>query len=104
MPHVLPPRRLIVLAGPEAWGKQRAAELSSRSGLQDQQITWLEPEGDACGLLGQERAMLVLDTYHGLNPDVFGRVSGLIQAGGALLLICPPQICTAPVESRCSDL
>lgn len=90
MPHALPPRRLIVLAGPRAWGKQRAVALGSRSGLQDQQITWLEPEDDASGLLGQERAMLVLDTYHGLNPDVFGRVSGLIQAGGALLLICPP--------------
>lgn len=33
--------------------------------------------------------MVVVDCYPGLNPDLIGRVSGLVQSGGALLLICP---------------
>lgn len=89
MPNKLTPRRLIILAGPQAWGRQTATDLISNSGLHGAQHLWLEAADKALGFLGQERALVILDAYLGLNPDVFGRVSGLVQAGGALLVICP---------------
>jgi len=89
MPDTLPPRRLIVLTGPQDRGKQVANELITRSQLQAEQTLWLKPQDTALEVLGQEYALVVMDTYHGLNPDVFGRVSGLVQAGGALLILSP---------------
>lgn len=89
MPDKLTPRRLILLAGTQAWGEQTALELINRSGLRAEQSLWLTPDDNALNFLGQDRALVVIDTYHGLNPDVFGRVSGLVQAGGVLLLLCP---------------
>jgi tRNA(Met) cytidine acetyltransferase len=89
MPPTLPPRRLILLAGPQDWGKQVVTDLITSSQLQESQYFWLEPEDKSFGLLGQDRALVIIDAYLGLNPDVIGRVSGLVQAGGALVLICP---------------
>ena len=89
MPDKLISRRLILLSGTQAWGEQAALELINRSGLRAEQSLWLAPADNALNFLGQDRALVTIDTYHGLNPDVFGRVSGLVQAGGALLLICP---------------
>jgi tRNA(Met) cytidine acetyltransferase len=89
MPDKLTPRRLILLAGTQAWGEKTALDLINRSGLRSEQTLYLTPGDNALRFLGQERSLVVIDTYHGLNPDVFGRVSGLVQAGGALLLCCP---------------
>lgn len=89
MTNTLTPRRLIILAGPQAWGRQTATDLISNSGLRKAQHLWLDAADRALGVLGQERALVITDAYLGLNPDVFGRVSGLVQAGGALLVICP---------------
>ncbi len=89
MPNKLTPRRLIFLTGPRDQGKQTASALIRNSGLRRAQCLWLEAGDKAFGILGQERALVVIDAYLGFNPDVFGRVSGLVQAGGALLVICP---------------
>ncbi len=86
---MLTPRRLILLAGPRAWGTQTASELISSSKLREAQHLWLEPGDKALGVLGQERALVIINAYLGMNPDVIGRVSGLVQAGGALMMICP---------------
>ena len=89
MPDKLIPRRLILLSGTQAWGKETALELANRSGLRAEQVLMLSPDDNALGHLGQDRALVIIDTHNGLNPDVIGRASGLVQAGGALLLISP---------------
>ncbi len=42
MPNKLTPRRLIILAGPQAWGRQTATDLISNSGLRRAQYLRLE--------------------------------------------------------------
>ena len=61
-------RRLILFCGPQPWGKQAASRLISSSKLPADQIYWHQPDDDAFDLLGQDRAIAVVDTYQGLHP------------------------------------
>jgi len=40
--------------------------------------------------LGREVSAVVFDAHSGFDPDAFGAVSGMIRAGGWLLLLTPP--------------
>ena len=40
-------------------------------------------------LLGSESAIVVVDLFHGLNPDVLCIASGLVRSGGLLVLLSP---------------
>ncbi len=82
-------RRLIVFAGPEAWGLDSAKSLIAQSGLSDAQLLWCSAQTKQSSSLGQEYCAVIINAYSGLNPDTVGRVSGTIIAGGALILVCP---------------
>lgn len=41
-------------------------------------------------LLGTEADTVIIDAHTGLDPNALGAVSGIIRAGGLLILLCPP--------------
>lgn len=84
-----PSRRLILFSGPEDWGLKAVRELIDRSGLKEKDLCWPEKNDAAMASLGQDYSLAVINAYQGLNPDVFGRLSGTVLAGGAVLIICP---------------
>ena len=89
MTALLPDRRLMLFCGPETWGEKAVKKLIANSALCDDQIYWHQAEENALSILGQDRTIVVINAYHGLDPDIVGRTSGTIIAGGALLIICP---------------
>ncbi len=89
MKALLAARRLMLFCGPETWGEKAAHKLITTSALRDDQIYWHKAEENALGILGQDRGIVVINAYQSLAPDVVGRTSGTIVAGGALVIICP---------------
>ena len=85
----LAPRRLILMCGAQSWGIEATRQLITASELRETQVYWRQPAQSALDILGQDIALVVIDIYQRLNPDVMGRASGAIVAGGALVLICP---------------
>ncbi|MCK5923430.1 MAG: DUF1726 domain-containing protein, partial [Methylococcales bacterium] len=83
------PRRLVVFAGPQDWGTQSAQALISISEISEDSVVYLSTRPAPSKLLGQDKSVLVIDAFDGLNPDVVGQASGTIIAGGALVIICP---------------
>lgn len=86
-------RRLLLLAGEQAWAEHQALALGDPQGL------WLgEAQGADHALpikqfktaLGQEYPTVVFNAFSGLHPDALGAVAGTVQAGGLLILLCPP--------------
>ena len=91
-------RRLLVLAGEQDWSISQALLLTHA----EPNALWL---GDtfACPptvnatpinkfktVLGQEYQLVVVNAFSGLHPDALGAVAGTLQAGGVLILLCPP--------------
>ena len=85
----LPSRRLILISGPRDAGMNIAGKLISKSGLEERDIYRSQANDSALDTLGQDFSLLIIDAYAGLNPDLVGRVSGTLRAGGALLIIRP---------------
>lgn len=91
-------RAALVLSGSPSWARQLAAQITAS--LPVLQGVWISdsapPEVEAMSfdqattLLGQEREILVYDAFAGFDPDAFGAVSGIVRAGGLLLLLTPP--------------
>lgn len=91
-------RRLLVLAGEQDWATHQALQL----GAAERDLLWLgeplpnSPSVNATPInkfktvLGQEYAIVVVNAFSGLHPDALGAVSGTLQAGGILILLCPP--------------
>lgn len=79
----------MLFCGLENWAEKAVRELIANSTLHGDQLYWHPAEDNALSILGQDRAMVVINAYQGLDPDVIGRVSGTIVAGGALVVICP---------------
>lgn len=91
MKTVLPSRRLIVFSGSEAWAVQAAQNLIDASHIEHEHLIWHQQSkiNSSQDFLGQDTHVGVINAYTGLNPDDFGRISGTIIAGGAMILICP---------------
>jgi tRNA(Met) cytidine acetyltransferase len=91
-------RRLLVLAGDNAWCRRQAQALWRQ--IPAHMPLWIgesSPKGtkgltnaQAFSLLGAETELLVYDAYSGFDPDAFGAVSGALQGGGLLILLSPP--------------
>ena len=86
-------RRLLLITGREAWGCAQATSLWQPTDL------WLGPGPQACQpmaitkaqqLLGHEYRRVIYNGYAGLHPDRFAACSGMVQAGGLLILLMPP--------------
>ena len=85
-------RRLLLIAGPQAWSQQQAASLWTPQSL------WLG-EGDesvspclithATRFLGQEFEQVIFNGFSGLHPDMLAAASGMVKAGGILALLMP---------------
>lgn len=89
-------RRLLVLSGSSQWCRQQASSLIS----DDDTACWVGDHSPpnvrtvdnktAHQIMGQSIAQLVIDAWDGLNPNTLGQVSGALQGGGVLILLCPP--------------
>jgi tRNA(Met) cytidine acetyltransferase len=98
--HALPSRHRagLVLSGSAHWARDMAVHITaSFPALQSLWISHAAPARvdavgyeHATGLLGQERDVLIYDVFSGFDPDAFGAVSGIIKAGGLLILLTPP--------------
>ncbi len=90
-------RRLLVLSGSETWAMAQADALVDDNG--GGHCLWLGqapadrescPQGKFQGALGREYRSLVFNAHSGLHPDAFGATVGALEAGGVMLLLCPP--------------
>ena len=86
-------RRLLLLTGTEEWVCAQAASLWQPTDL------WVGSGPQACQpmaitkaqqLLGHEYRRVIFNGYAGLHPDGFAACSGMVQAGGLLILLMPP--------------
>lgn len=93
-------RQLVVISGEQGWAEQLLSH-SELSGEQlwigDSTVGLMPPEStkaisgkQAHQVLGQERDLVVFDCWSGFNPNAFGQVSGIVIAGGILILVTPP--------------
>ena len=87
-------RQLVSMQGPEHWADDCCRNLLAAPGdklvisdrTPDAQAV---PCAKAESCLGNEARLVVLDLFTGFNPDVFCIATGLVQAGGVLLLLSP---------------
>ncbi len=86
-------RRLLLLTGSIEWTAQQAANFWRPDGL------WLglgpklyQPVNinKAQQLLGQEYSAVIFNGYSGLHPDMLAACTGMVRAGGLLILLMPP--------------
>ena len=86
-------RRLLLITGSEDWVCAQATSLWQPTDL------WLGPGPQACQplainktrqLLGHEYRRVIFNGYAGLHPDMFAACSGMVKAGGLLILLMPP--------------
>jgi tRNA(Met) cytidine acetyltransferase len=87
-------RRLLVLAGEAAWGRELAASIADR--LAPGRLLWLGvgpravPVDAAARYLGQEVDWLVYDARAGFHPDGFAAVCGTPCGGSLVVLLAWP--------------
>ena len=91
------PRCCIVISGTRQWCHHIALQCL---GSVSREVLWIgtdapggiaaSPAARVLQLLGGEISSLVFDAHSGFDPDAFGAVSGMIVAGGRLLLLTPP--------------
>jgi tRNA(Met) cytidine acetyltransferase len=87
-------RRLLVLAGDAAWGRELAASIVD--GLAPGRLLWLGvgpravPVDAAARYLGQEVDLLVYDAHAGFDPDGFAAVCGTPCGGSLVVLLAWP--------------
>ncbi|MBV1919353.1 MAG: DUF1726 domain-containing protein, partial [Pseudomonadales bacterium] len=94
----------VVIAGSEAWGRAKLAQLYGM--LQPQNALWLADtlsclpdyavgsgrlvkRGQVVFLLGSESDLVVVDAYSGLNPDSVAALAGTIVRGGVMIILAP---------------
>ncbi|MFY0663438.1 MAG: tRNA(Met) cytidine acetyltransferase [Natronospirillum sp.] len=87
---LLPPRRTLLLCGPDAWTTQQCEGLSGQNGL----AVGLSLPGftslaarQVHRVLGQSFDTLVLDWRSGWNTNHLSAVSGTLRAGGVLIIL-----------------
>ncbi|WP_211828219.1 tRNA(Met) cytidine acetyltransferase TmcA [Kistimonas asteriae] len=90
-------RRALVLSGSHQWCLAHATTaiasfddplwISNTSG--NRNTTHFKP-GQTQQLLGTEGNAVIIDAHSGFNPNALGAASGIIRAGGLLILLCQP--------------
>ncbi len=93
-------RRLLVLSGDRDAGWDAAFSAVEGTGVDDDTVTFVTTrEGvrfdrvspaRADSLLGTTRAVVVCDAHEGFSPNLFGKLSGVVDGGGLLILLTPP--------------
>jgi len=93
-------RRLLVLAGDPTTTRERAEGALDAAAIDRAATTYLgpaEPLDCECldttqshRLLGTTRTALVVDCHERCEPDTLGRVAGVVDGGGLLVLLVPP--------------
>jgi tRNA(Met) cytidine acetyltransferase len=93
-------RRLLVLSGDRDAGFDAAFEAIDGAGVADEDVTFVTTrEGvrferlsptRADSLLGTTRELVVCDAHEGFSPNLLGRLAGVVDGGGLLVLLTPP--------------
>jgi len=93
-------RRLLVLSGDRDAGWDAAFSAVEGVGADDDAVTFVSTrEGvrfdrvspaRADSLLGTTRSLVVCDAHEGFSPNLLGRLSGVVDGGGLLVLLTPP--------------
>jgi tRNA(Met) cytidine acetyltransferase len=93
-------RRLLVLAGDREAGRRAAREALEALPIGVGETTLVAPDAflhcehvapkRTVELLGRTRRGVVYDAHDALRPNALGRLSGAVDGGGLLLLLCPP--------------
>lgn len=98
-------RQLLSLQGSQQWcddwlaallSQEPQALVCSNRALGTNSIPFAAAET----MLGSETNLLVVDLFDGLNPDVICIVSGMVKAGGMLVLLSPPTQHWGNIEDR----
>jgi tRNA(Met) cytidine acetyltransferase len=88
-------RQLVALQGPQSWcdaqfeklfGADDSMLVLSNRKLAESAVAF----GTADSCLGSESRLVTLDLFEGFNPDVLCIATGLVQAGGVLMILSPP--------------
>jgi len=88
-------RQLLLVSGPQAWTEDQAIKLTEGAGSS----LWLGEKRNTRstisnqsyqGFLGQEVAMVVYNAHSGFRANAAMAVSGMVQAGGLMVVLCPP--------------
>ncbi|MFW1676866.1 tRNA(Met) cytidine acetyltransferase TmcA [Pontibacter sp. JAM-7] len=86
-------RRLLLLSGSADWCRGHAAALVDTTTLWVGDTPPPDVEAvqgrDCHRVLGHTYTSIVFDAWSGFNPNSFGQVSGTLQGGGILTLLCP---------------
>ena len=92
-------RRLLVLSGDRDAGFDAAFEAIEGAGVADEDVTFVTTrEGlrferlspsRADSLLGTTRELVVCDAHEGFSPNLLGRLAGVVDGGGLLVLVTP---------------
>jgi tRNA(Met) cytidine acetyltransferase len=87
-------RRLLILSGTQLWCHEQLTFLQHREHLvwigRSAPVGFRALENKQCQrLLGQTVSHLIYDAWDGLNPDSFGQISGCLEGGAIMLLLCP---------------
>ncbi len=90
-------RRALVLSGSHTWCLKQGMRAISRfdeplwiSNTSSPGNTIHYKPNQTRQLLGTESNAVVIDAHSGFNPNALGAASGIIRAGGLLILLCPP--------------
>ena len=93
-------RRLLVLSGDRDAGWDAAFSAVEGVDADDDAVTFVSTrEGvrfdrvspaRADSLLGTTRSVVVCDAHEGFSPNLLGRLSGVVDGGGLLVLLTPP--------------
>ncbi|WP_152041950.1 tRNA(Met) cytidine acetyltransferase TmcA [Salinigranum salinum] len=92
-------RRLLVLSGARDAGWDAVFDAVDGAGVDDDVTLVTTREGfrfervsppRADSLLGTTRRMVVCDGHEGFSPNLLGRLSGVVDGGGLLVLLTPP--------------
>ncbi|WP_432473221.1 tRNA(Met) cytidine acetyltransferase TmcA [Amphritea sp. HPY] len=96
-----PWRQLLLISGEKNWSERLLHRAFSAAEnclwIGDQAVGGMQPcigmeqisPKQAHQVLGQEREVLIFDSWSGFNPNAFGQTSGIVVAGGILVLVIP---------------
>ena len=93
-------RRLLVLSGDRDAGFAAAFEAVDGAAVDDDAVTFVTaregvrferlPPARADSLLGSTRTVVVCDAHAGFSPNLLGKLAGVVDGGGLLVLLTPP--------------